>query len=38
MLHLIMSALHFVHSAAIVIHVILVLGEAWHAVGPMVIA
>lgn len=38
MLHLFWNALHFVHSAAIVIHVILVLGEAWHVVVPMVIA
>jgi hypothetical protein len=38
MLHLVLSALHFLHSAAIVIHVILVFGEAWHIVGPMVIA
>lgn len=38
MLHFILSAFHVVHAAAIVIHVILVLGESWHKVSPLLLA
>lgn len=38
MLHFVLSAFHVVHATAIVIHVILVLGETWHKVGPWLLA